>query len=427
MYSPKAPLGTLTRCCAGPYLPSPNEQPVPIENDVTVAEKRGYSVKSTEDAKQIAAAWLEAADLGNAVSFGLPEVDDRYHVWRVPLLNAAAEAHGVGEVVINAQNSLILEGKSTEPSVLEARLLNRAEPPPAKRKKRQKRRNYELSTLRNTIALGDSAEVLEDLPAESVDLVFTSPPYYNARVEYSEYVTYEDYLCKIKRVITACHRVLSEGRFFVMNVSPVLIRRKSRNEASRRIAVPFDMHRLLTEAGFDFIDDIIWEKPEGAGWATGRGRRFSADRNPLQYKAVPVTENVLVYRKRTKRLIDWNIRAHPEPQLVEASKVEDGYERTNIWRIAPSRDKRHPAIFPLELAERVVTYYSFKRDVVLDPFAGIGTTGKAAYKLDRRFVLVEKDPSYFQHLRGEVKGWLGKQAEDVFTINTPPLQSNALF
>lgn len=93
----------------------------------------------------------------------------------------------------------------------------------------------------------------------------------------------------------------------MMNVSPVLIRRANRNQASKRIAVPFDMHRLFIEQGYDFIDDIIWEQPEGAGWATGRGRRFAADRNPLQYKPVPVTEYILVYRKHTDKLIDWNI------------------------------------------------------------------------------------------------------------------------
>ena len=82
------------------------------------------------------------------------------------------------------------------------------------------------------------------------------------------------------------------------------------------------------EEGYDFIDDIIWVKPEGAGWATGRGRRFAADRNPLQYKAVPVTEYVLVFRKRTELLIDWHIRNHPNRDLVKASKIKDGYEKT---------------------------------------------------------------------------------------------------
>ena len=73
------------------------------------------------------------------------------------------------------------------------------------------------------------------------------------RQEYTDYVTYEEYLLKIRKIIQQAHRVLAEGRFFVMNVSPVLIRRANRSEASRRIAVPFDMHRLFTEEGYEFI------------------------------------------------------------------------------------------------------------------------------------------------------------------------------
>ncbi|MCL4824134.1 MAG: hypothetical protein KJZ57_07950, partial [Anaerolineales bacterium] len=210
------------------------------------------------------------------------------------------------------------------------------------------------------------------------------------------------------------------------NVSPVLVRRASRSEASRRIAVPFDVHKLFIEERYDFIDDIIWEKPEGAGWATGRGRRFAADRNPLQYKPVPVTEYILVYRKHTDKLIDWNIRAHPDRETVKASKVGDDYERTNIWRLTPAHDPRHPAIFPVELAEKVIQYYSFKGDVVLDPFAGIGTVGKAAVALGRRFVLLEQNPKYISIIREEAKSWLGKDARQVHTINCPPIDVDDL-
>ena len=96
------------------------------------------------------------------------------------------------------------------------------------------------------------------------------------------------------------------------------------------------MHRIFSEEGFDFIDDIHWVKPEGAGWATGRGRRFAADRNPLQYKPVPVTEYILVYRKHTDKLIDWNIRNHPDQQAVKDSKITGEYEVTNLWRIHPA-------------------------------------------------------------------------------------------
>jgi DNA modification methylase len=388
----------------------------------SIAEQRKYAVLDVQTAKRIALIWLQAAKLEHSIDFGLPEVDDRYHIWRVPLLNKPTKER-IGEVVIDAHTSLILQDKSTNTTLLEARLLGRYDEETSAPTEGRSNGSYHLSSLRNTIALGDCEQVLQELPAESIDVVFTSPPYYNARPEYTDYITYEEYLLKLRKVIQNTHRVLSEGRFFVINISPVLIRRANRTESSRRIAVPFDLHRIFIEEGYEFIDDIIWEKPEGAGWATGRGRRFAADRNPLQYKPVPVTEYILVYRKSTNKLIDWNIRAHPQQELVQDSRVGDDYERTNIWRIQPAYDKRHPAIFPVELAERVIRYYSFKGDVVLDPFAGIGTVGEAAVKLGRRFALIEQDERYFSIIRERVKDWLGKDARSVFTINCSPISA----
>jgi len=226
----------------------------------------------------------------------------------------------------------------------------------------------------------------------------------------------------MRQVISRAHRVLSEGRFFVINTSPVLLRRTSRNEASKRIAVPFDLHRIFIEEGFDFIDDIIWVKPEGAGWATGRGRRFAADRNPMQYKAVPVTEYIMVYRKKTDKLIDWFIRNHPDRDIIENSKVADGYEKTNIWKIHPKTNSKHPAAFPKELAQKVISYYSFKNDVVFDPFAGSGTVGAAAADLKRRFVLFELNPNYIKLIREELRIWPNIAPNSVMYINCDPVE-----
>lgn len=343
-----------------------------------MSKKILYRITEVAQAKEASRNFLKSIDLDNAITFGLPEIDDRYHIWRVPLLNK--EKENIGEIVIDAVTTLINAKKSTDKEVLESRLLGRKNTKKGNLTNKRPSTNGtsipKISNLRNTVGFGDSEELLSDTPNESVDLVFTSPPYYNARPEYSEYLTYEEYLLKIKKIIHQSHRVLNEGRFFVMNISPVLIRRSRRSEASRRIAVPFDFHQLFIEEGFEFIDDIHWVKPEGAGWATGRGRRFAADRNPLQYKAVPVTEHVLVYRKKTDKLIDWHIRKHPDQKIVAQSKIEDGYETTNIWKIHPANHSKHPAVFPLELAEKVIKYYSFKNDVILDPFAGTGTVGK---------------------------------------------------
>jgi len=381
-----------------------------------VAIQRGYVVLTADQARQIALEWLKAGRLENAIALGLPEVDDRYHVWRVPLLGGVSSER-IGEVVIDAYTSLVIENRSTRFDVLEARLLGR--PPEATPMSRRSDR-YLLSSLRNIVALGDCEEILMELPAQSVDLVFTSPPYYNARPEYSEFLSYEDYLDKMRRVIRQVHRVLNEGRFFVINVSPVLIRRPNRQGQSKRLAVPFDLHRIFVEEGYDFVDDIIWVKPEGAGWALGRGGRFAADRTPLQYKPVTVTEYVLVYRRRTDKLIDWNIRTYPDQEAVRQSKIIGDYDRTNVWYIQPAYHPVHPAVFPLELAEKVIRYYSFKGDVVLDPFAGVGTTGKAAWKLERRFVLIEKEPAYVDIIREEILDWMGKAALEVLYFNCEP-------
>ena len=381
----------------------------------TVAANRKYAVEFVSAAKSIATGWLKTFNLENAVGFGLPEVDDRYHIWRVPLVKSGTKER-IGEVVIDAYSSLVAVDETTAPDVLEARLLGRNETEKAAVNGNGQHTQMLASFVRNTVILGDSEQALLDMPSQSVDLIFTSPPYYNARPEYEDYLSYESYLLKMRRIIHNCHRVLSEGRFFAMNVSPVLIRRASRSEASQRIAVPFDLHRIFAEEGFDFIDDIHWVKPSGAGWATGRGRRFAADRQPLQYKAVPVTEYILVYRKHTEKLIDWNIRNHPDQQAVKDSKITGEYETTNLWRIHPAFHSDHPAVFPLELAKRVVRYYSFKNDVVLDPFAGTGTTGRAAAIQNRRFVLIENEPKYIEVIRKEMPDWLGAATKDALFV-----------
>jgi len=366
-----------------------------------VSEERAYEVRTVEEARARAADQARAWRLRRSLSFGLPEVDDRYHVWRVPLL-AASSTVRVGEVVLDARSGEVDAARTTDVATVRARLARPAERRPV----RSRAPVITRSPLSSCVLAGDAERTLAELPDGAVDLVFTSPPYFNARPDAGDFVDYGAYLDKMRRVLRQCRRLLAEGRFLVLNTAPVLLRRASRSESSRRLAVPFDLHRILVEEDFDFVDDIIWEKPEGAGWATGRGRRFAADRRPLQYKAVPVTEYVLVYRARTDRLLDWNIRAHHDPDAVDRSRIDDDYERTNVWRIAPSSRADHPAVFPVALAERVIRYWSFEDDVVLDPFAGVGTVGRAAAALGRRFVLAELEDRYVEVMRRDLAPWL---------------------
>lgn len=249
--------------------------------------------------------------------------------------------------------------------------------------------------LHNVLVNADVLDVLSDVPDESIHLTFTSPPYYNAR-DYTIYRSYEEYLQFLVRVFTEVHRITKEGRFFVLNTSPVLVPRMSRQHSSTRYLIPFDIHPFITQIGFDFIDDIIWVKPEPS--AKNRNGGFYQHRKPLGYKANSVVEYVIVYRKHTNKLIDWNIRQY-DPETVEASKVLGDYEKTNVWRIAPSADPVHPAVFPVELATRIIELYSYKGDLIFDPFAGRGTVGIAALQTGRHYFLVEQEPRYAQYAR----------------------------
>jgi DNA modification methylase len=253
--------------------------------------------------------------------------------------------------------------------------------------------------LKNVVVNADVLEALKFVPDESVHLTFTSPPYYNAR-DYSIYPSYQAYLEFLDKVFQETHRITKEGRFLIVNTSPIIIPRVSRSHSSKRYGIPFDLHPYLVKNGWEFIDDIVWLKPEAS--VKNRVGGFMQHRKPLGYKPNSVTEYLMVYRKSTEKLLDWNIRSY-DYQTVEESKVADGYETTNVWKIDPCFDKVHSAIFPVELCKRVIQYYSYKGDLVFDPFGGSGTMGRTAKALDRSFFLTEQEPKYFEYMKSKQK------------------------
>src|SRR3989339_614737 len=252
--------------------------------------------------------------------------------------------------------------------------------------------------MQNTVVGADVQETMKYVPDESIHLTFTSPPYYNAR-DYSIYQSYEEYLNFLEKVFKEIHRITKEGRFFVLNTSPVIIPRISRAHSSKRYPIPYDIHPLLIKMGWEFIDDIVWVKPEAS--VKDRNAGFLQHRKPLGYKPNAISEMLMVYRKKTDKLIDWNIHQYNWDK-VKRSKVLDKYETTNIWRIDPTFDRIHSAVFPIELCNRVVKFYSFVGDLIFDPFAGSGTLGRAAANLDRNFFLTEKESKYIDRIKEEL-------------------------
>lgn len=237
---------------------------------------------------------------------------------------------------------------------------------------------------------GDCLEVLLGLEASSIDLVVTSPPYFNAR-DYSHFSSYSAYMDWLVLVFDEVRRVLKDGCMCCINISPVIEPRVSRSGVSRRYPIPFDLVYHLTHRGFTFLEDIVWVKPEGA--AVFRGATFRRLRKPVVYKPNLIHEYILVFQSGS--LSVESVLRRKDASVVRDSLIGDGYESTSVWRLPAVSHPQHPAVFPRALSDRLVSYYSFVGDVVLDPFMGVGTTGVSAVSSRRDFVGIEKDAGYF--------------------------------
>ncbi len=249
--------------------------------------------------------------------------------------------------------------------------------------------------MKNVVAHGDVLDIMKNVPDESIHLTFTSPPYYNAR-DYSIYRSYDDYLQFLEQTFKEVYRITKEGRFFILNTSPIIIPRVSRSHSSKRYPIPYDLHSILVKMGWEFIDDIVWVKSEAS--VKNRNAGFLQHRKPLAYKPNARSECVMVYRKKTDKLIDWNIKQY-DKKIVEKSKIKGSYETSNIWNIETTFDKTHSAVFPKELCDRVIRFYSFIGDLIFDPFAGSGTVGKSALGLNRYFFLTEIKKEYIDRIK----------------------------
>ena len=237
--------------------------------------------------------------------------------------------------------------------------------------------------MENKIYNEDCLVTMAKMPDGFIDLTVTSPPYFNAK-EYSQYENVAEYMSKMRSIFLEVERVTKKGMMCIINISPVLVAREKRSTQSHRIPLPYYFVPMMEEIGFEFLEDIIWEKPEGA--SPNRNGGFFRSRKPLAYKPNIVTEYILVFKKKSNLLID--------RYLKNNSLVGDGYERSNIWRIQPQTKSKHPAPFPEEIADKLIKYYSYENDLVYDPFMGSGTVAKCCILCNRQYIGSEISKEY---------------------------------
>lgn len=267
------------------------------------------------------------------------------------------------------------------------------------------------------------ARQMSEVDDESITLIVTSPPYWIVK-DYSldgyqrlqrhakldgqigDIEDYQDYLQALTAVWKECERVLKPNGKLCVNAPIMPIPKRLKNADHTRFVVNIYTSiegEILAKTNLKLMDVYIWER-------TNPTKR-------LMFGSYPFPPNF--YAQNTSEFIGVFVKeGEPERkprEVKEASKLteEEWVEYTKqVWRIPiPHTGDQaygsHPAIMPLEVAERLVRLYSFVGDVVLDPFMGSGTTAKAALNHQRHYIGYEIDPSY----KDVIERKLAKQLE----------------
>lgn len=244
------------------------------------------------------------------------------------------------------------------------------------------------------LILGDAREMSE-VPDASVGLVVTSPPYFAGKVYESGVgqggvpATYFEYLQLLRDVFAECVRKLEPGGRIAVNVAN-LGRRPYRSLSADVIGI------LQDDLGLLLRGEVVWMKQRGSSGSCAWGS-FQKAANPVLRDT---TERVIVASKgRFDRAIPTAERARLGLPHVSSMSRDDFLENTiDVWEIPAESATRigHPAPFPVELVSRLISLYTYRGDLILDPFLGSGTTAVAALQAERHYVGYDQDDSYIR-------------------------------
>ncbi len=276
------------------------------------------------------------------------------------------------------------------------------------------------STVIDTILHEDARKIDELLPANSVALVVTSPPYFAGK-EYEETLgengvpaSYFEYLELLRDVFAACKTVLEPGGRIAVNVAN-LGRRPYRSLSA-------DITMILQDLGLLMRGEVIWWKGRAAGGSCAWGS-FQRPTNPV---IRDVTERVIIASKgRFDRALTPKQRlVKGLPSTASISRDEFLEATTDLWELPPASATSvgHPAPFPIELPQRLIELYTYEDDLVLDPFMGAGTTGIAAVRTGRSYVGFETDQAYIDLSNQRIEAELSTARTDSPRVQLPALK-----
>lgn len=277
----------------------------------------------------------------------------------------------------------------------------------------------------NQLWVGDARDMDThgDIADSSVALVVTSPPYYAGK-EYEEAIgeghipaSYIDYLDMLHDVFEQCRDKLQPGGRIAVNVAN-LGRRPYRSLSADVIEILQDRLKLLLRG------EVVWQKARGATGSCAWGT-FQQPGNPVLRD---LTERVVIASKgRFDRARPPAEREAEGLPSVGSSFADEYMEATtDVWEIRPASATRigHPAPFPVELPHRLIDLYTYRGDLVLDPFMGAGTTAVAAVRTGRHYLGFDTDEDYValaeERVAEERKRLASRSGPESWEVEIPP-------
>ena len=253
-----------------------------------------------------------------------------------------------------------------------------------------------------------SSEDMNELPADCVHLMVTSPPY-NVGKEYDNNLTLGDYRNFLKKVWREVFRVLVPGGRACINIANL----------GRKPYIPLNafVSADMLELGFLPRGEIIWNKASSASPSTAWGT-FASPTNPTLRD---VHEYILVYSKGRFR------RENPHKRKATISDSQFLEWTRSVWSFPAESARKvgHPAPFPIELPYRLIQLYTFEEDIVLDPFMGSGQTAIAAVKSGRHYEGYETEESYVMLAERRVRQFINQEQQKSAQIPLPSVSEPA--
>lgn len=251
---------------------------------------------------------------------------------------------------------------------------------------------------------GDVIDGLGIIDDESVDMIVTSPPY-NVEKSYEVGVSQDEYTYMIHAACKEFKRVLKPDGRFAINVPLTMTKihlNPSKGEEKHHIRlVMHEWENALLASGLKIRDYLLWNQ-QNSGNDTAWGSFMNASSPWIRHQAeIIIIGHAYVWKKLNKG---------------ESTIASGEFTRwtVDLWSMSCARHKEHPAVFPEELPRRCIKLFSYKDDVILDPFCGTGTTLKVAKELGRPCIGIDRSEKYCDITKERV-GFFQTSLENFFT------------